>query len=71
MVLYFKDICHTLDSWRSGVNKDGWKLSLEGLKGLNIIVDHEISYDLEVSLKIETVSRLKSDLIALGGLLAG
>lgn len=71
MVPYLKDMHRTLKSWRSGKNGDGWKLSLEELRELNIEESLGMSEDAEIPAEVKSVLRLKGDLLALRKLLAG
>ena len=69
MVSYLKGIHQTLDSWRSGINANGRKLSVEELREFHAEDDHDVSGDSEASAKVQAVPRLKDDLFALGKLL--
>ena len=71
MVPYLKVTHQTLDSWRSGRNKDGWKLFLEELREFYSPEDFEIPGDGGTPSKVKAVTRLKSDVAALTILLAG
>ena len=53
MVSYLKVIHQTFDSWESGINEVGWKLSPEELKELNITVYYDINNDIEALLKLK------------------
>ena len=64
---YLKGIHQTLDSWRKGRDKDGWKLSRREL--LAVIEDKEGDYDpvmdKDAPSRVKPVSRLRNDLTAL------
>ena len=71
MVPYLKGIHQTLDSWRSGRNTDGWKLSLEKLREYYAEDGHEIGGNTEAPAKVQAVPHLKSEQFAMGELLVG
>ena len=69
LVPYLKDIHQNLDSWKSGRNTDGCKLSLKELREYYVEEDHKIGGDTKVPVKVQAVSRLKSDLFTMGEIL--
>ena len=71
MVPYLKGIHQTLDSWRSGRSKDGWKLSPEELIEFYSHEEHEIIGESEAPVRVKAVPRLGNDLVAMIELLAG
>ena len=71
MVPYLKGIHQTLDSWRTGRNKDGWKLSPEELREFCSHEDHEIVGESKAPVKVKAVPRLGDDLVPMTELLAG
>ena len=71
MVPYLKGIHQTLDSWRSGRNRDGWKLSPAELREFYSTKDYAIAGDGEAPLEVKGMTRLKNDLTALDVLLEG
>ena len=70
---YLKGIHQTLDSWRKGRDKDGWKLSRREL--LAVIEDKEGDYDpvmdKDAPSRVKPVSRLRNDVTALTLLFEG
>ena len=71
MVPYLKGIHQTLDSWRSGRSKGGWKLSPEELRDFYSLEDHKIIGDSKAPVRMTVVHRLEDDLTAMTVLLAG
>lgn len=70
MVPYLKGIHQTLNYWRSDRNADSWKLSLKEIRDSYAERDNETSEDAKAPAKVQAVLRFKSDLFALGELLA-
>ena len=72
MALYLNGVHQTLDSWRKGRNKDGWRLSHKEMLACSRKLGYETGLSNEdVPVRVKPMDRLESDMFVLQTLLEG